>query len=181
MRHLLARRRSRALGLGSVVLLAACSSGHASSAYPDFLPKDTLDVPRHQVVDGSAVSPALASQGDPVRVHLAGGAVVATVTGPEVPNEGLPVKPETTPAQWTVELSQATTTLPVDARAFEAIDGSGRVYRLAATGAPSAVAPGQDLTFTLRSPAFEVGEGRVRWIPSGHLAPVEWDFTAEID
>ena len=45
---------------------------------------------------------------------------------------------------------------------------------------PAAVLPGQKVSFALKA-VVATGEGRLRWIPSGHLAPVEWDYTVEID
>ncbi len=156
--------------------------------FPAFLPKGTVQSgAAHRIVDASASQPALAAQGDTVRVHLGGtseSAVLVTVTGPEVPNEGLPYQAPTSPATWLLTLSGATAAVPLDPATFQAVDSAGRVYDLSVVPGrpvPRQVAPGETVSFGLSTTSFAVGQGRLRWIPSGHLAPVEWDFTVETD
>jgi hypothetical protein len=170
------------------LLLVGCGASSSKRAttyggFPSYLPPQTLTAGSHRVVDASATAPALATQGDTVRVHLAQGTVQVTVVGPEVPVEGSLLSQTSTPATWTVTLSSATAALPVDPATFQAVDETGRVVGLHLVGpAPAQVVrPGTTVRFQLHDPAFPTGEGRLRWIPSGHLAPVEWDFVAETD
>lgn len=152
-------------------------------SYPSFLPTDTLGSAfGHQVLDATARRPVLATQGDTVRVHTPAATVLATVTGPAVPVSGQAYQAPTSPATWTVVLRHASAPLRLDPAGFQAIDESGAVHDLQPQGnPPPVVRPGRTVRFTLFSPAFETGEGRLRWIPSGHLAPVEWDFVVETD
>lgn len=180
-------RRAVALLL-TALTLCACSTSQPKPAlhgFPAFLPKDTLTGGAlHHVVDASAARPALATQGDAVRVHLDGGAALVTVTGPEVPIQGLPYQGTTSPATWTVTLTEATGQVPLDPATFQAVDDHGRIYRLdvvAGAPVPTSVPPGATVRFKLFAPQFAVGQGWLRWIPAGHLAPVEWDFTVEVD
>lgn len=183
------RSTHRAVALLALALaLTGCSTGHptgALGAFPSFLPRSTLTSGAlHRVVDASASDPALATQGDAVRVHLGAGAVLVRVAGPEVPNEGLPVQAHTSPATWTVTLSGAVGAVPLDPATFQAVDEHGRIYRLdllAQPPLPTSVPPGATVRFRLFAAHFAVGQGRLRWIPTGHLAPVEWDFTVEVD
>jgi hypothetical protein len=183
------RRTVLALAAGAV--LSACGGTHhaaavkgAFGAYPTFLPRSTIEAgAAHTVVDATATHPALATQGDTVRVHTATGSVLATVAGPEIPNVGLPKGFSTSPATFTLTLTDASTTIPLSTSAFNAVDDSGRIYRLSLpTGStlPAAIAPGETVTTKLFA-TLSTGEGRLRWIPSGHLAPVEWDYTVEVD
>lgn len=180
-----------ALALLPLVLVVSCSSTHQAAAlkstwggYPSYLPKSTTDgTALHTITNASVDHPALASQGDTVRVQLASGTALATVVGPGVPNQGLPYQGPTSQVTWTVTLRGISGIVPVDTAAFNTIDEFGRVYRLQLS--PSAPLPrelkaGQRTTFKLAT-SMHTGEGRMRWIPSGHLAPVEWDFTVEID
>ena len=185
-----------AVGVLAVAVLAGCSAAPANTSraapsprvtfagFPSFLPKDTVDGSAlHTVVTASSNNPALASQGDSVRVSLAGGSVLATVTGPEVPNEGLPTQAPTSPATFLLTFSQARGVVPLAASAFKAIDDEGRVYTLTApsgSSVPATVRAGQTVSFKLFA-NVATGEGRLRWIPSGHLAPVEWDYVVEDD
>ena len=188
--------RSAALA-GTVVLavtLAACSAtGHASDEQPTDantyggLPSYLATIPSttDEVLDGSAAHPALTSEGDTVRVHLTDGTtVLATVTGPVVPGEGLPHQGETTTCTWTVELRSATGTVPVSLADLTTTDQLGNVYRLAPVpgrpAPPSTVAAGQRVTFELRT-VMKVGEGVLRWAPDGRHPSAEWDFEVEND
>lgn len=166
---------------------SASPSDGGYGSYPGFLPADTLDgATGPRVVDASVKDPTLATQGDTVRVHVGRGTALVTVAGPAVPVSGQPVPAPASPATWQVELRGTRGRVPLDPAAFEAIDESGRVHRLQVQDAaprrlPRTLTPGHAVRFALFDPAFETGEGRMRWIPVGHLAPVEWDFVVETD
>jgi hypothetical protein len=185
------RLPTTALALAAGAVVAGCGGPHHSAAvkgafgtYPTFLPRSTIEAgAAHRIVDATASKPALASQGDTVRVHTGGATVLATVAGPEVPNVGLSAAYTTSPATWTLTLSHATKAIPLSASAFNAVDDSGRIYRLSVvkdSTLPPSITPGQTVTTKLFA-TVATGEGRLRWIPTGHLAPVEWDYVVEID
>ena len=138
-----------------------------------------------EVLDGTAARPALTSEGDAVRVHLHGGStVLATVTGPVVPGEGLPYQGETTTCTWTVSLRDASGTVPVSLADLTTTDQLGNAYRLSPVPGkgtpPSVLRPGQRATFEVRT-VMKVGEGVLRWAPGGGKTVAEWDFEVEND
>ncbi len=156
-----------------------------------------------RVLTGSAARPALTVEGDAVDVRLAGGTARATIVGPQVPGEGLPHQTTSTACTWTVTLTGVSGTVPVAASDFTSLDHFGSVYRptvlagsvvagsvgagsvVGAAGAaagdtlPSAVGPGQTVTFQLRA-IMRVGEGLMRWAPGGAKV-ASWDFQVETD
>lgn len=71
--------------------------------------------------------PALTSQGDGVEVKTPRWSVLVTVTGPEVPGEGLPYQAPATTCTWIVTMSGATGPVPVSASDFSSIDDEGNV------------------------------------------------------
>jgi hypothetical protein len=173
--------------------LAGCASAHPHQAaaratplgsYPSFLPKDTLHQGTDSVLTGTAQRPALTSQGDAVRVKTAHWSVLITVTGPQVPGEGLPFQASADTCTWTVTMSGATGTVPVTAADFSAIDQQGHLYKpVFVKGRPTPPAelkPGQKLTFKLRA-VEATGEGLMRWAPDGTHIVAKWDFVVEND
>jgi hypothetical protein len=149
---------------------------------PSFLPKDSIHP--DSVLTGTAAKPALTTEGDSVRVAIDGGSVLATVTGPEVPGEGLPYQADATTCTWTVTLTNATRDIPISTSAFTSIDHLGAVYPSAFVPGqpkpPSELKPGQSTTFELRA-VMAVGEGLMRWSPDGHHILASWDFEVEND
>ena len=110
--------------------------------------------------------------------------VIAVVTGPEVPGEGLPYQAPETTCTWTVTLSQATGDVPISAAAFDSIDYRGDLYRPRLVPGqpvpPKILRPGQTVTFELRA-GEAVGEGLMRWAPVGGHIVAKWDFVVEND
>lgn len=169
-----------------IVSASGCSGSSSSSdkygTLPSFLP--TSSIQPDSVLTGTAARPALTSEGDAVRVVLPHGSVLATVSGPAVPGEGLPHQAESTTCTWTVVLRDAKGTVPVRVADFTALDHLGGVthpYVLAGTTAPPAVLkPGQTAKFTVRT-VMRTGEGLMRWAPGSAHILSSWDFTVEID
>jgi hypothetical protein len=157
---------------------------HGLVGYPSFLPKDTLHFDGDAVLVGTVRRPALTNQGDAVKVVTSRWSVLARVSGPEVPGEGLPYQAPSTTCTWTVTLSKATATVPVSAADFDSIDDTGQLFRPALVPGqplpPRSVAPGQTVSFELRA-AEPVGEGLMRWAPDGHHVVAKWDFVVEND
>jgi hypothetical protein len=157
----------------------------ASSKYgslPGFLPHESFDTDR--VLVGSAAKPALTTEGDTVSVGGASGATRITVTGPEVPGEGLPYQSEATTCTWTVTIRTASVGLHVSAADFTTIDHLGMVYQPSLVPGqptpPDVVAPHTTVTFELRA-VMVVGEGLMVWSPDGKHPVAKWDFEVEND
>jgi hypothetical protein len=193
--------RSRAALIGLVLIaplaLAACASAPASApasasasapaepkygSLPSFLPKDTTQ--SDSILTGSRDRPALTTEGDGVRVSLGTGTVLATVTGPAVPGQGLPYRAASTTCTWTVTLTDATAAVPISAKEFSSLDHLGAVYPMAFVAGqpkpPIVLRPGQSATFELRA-VMVVGEGLMRWAPDGRHILASWDFEVETD
>jgi hypothetical protein len=152
--------------------------------YPSYLPPSTLHYDSDALETGTAAKPALVSQGDPVKIVTPHWSVVAVVSGPEVPGEGLPYQADTTTCTWIVTLSQATGDVPVSAAEFTSVDDRGAVYRPTLVpgqaAPPATLRPGQQATFELRA-GEAVGEGLMRWSPVGGRIVAKWDFVVEND
>jgi hypothetical protein len=186
-----ARRRLAYAGsvLAMVGGLSSCSGSSSHPAaiepsyggLPNFLPKSAIDP--DSVLIGTAAKPALTTEGDAVDVRLTGGSVRATVSGPEVPGEGLPYEPESTTCTWKITLTAATAPVPIRPADFTSIDHLGHVFRPALVKGqpvpPAELAPGKTVTFELRT-MEAVGEGLMRWAPEGKIL-ASWDFTVEND
>jgi hypothetical protein len=186
-----ARRRWRVLmlvlGLAAFALSGCGSSAtpSASASYgglPSFLP--TSAVQPDSVLTGTVDNPALTTEGDSVKVQLASGSVLATVTGPEVPGEGLPMQTPATTCTWTVTLTGATASVPITIADFTSLDHLGVVYHpTLVTGQPkppAVLAVGRSITFELRA-VMTVGEGLMRWAPEQSKVVASWDFEVEND
>ena len=117
-------------------------------------------------------------------VQLTGGSLMAQVSGPAVPGEGLPEQTPATTCTFTVTLSHASTRLPLSAGQFNTLDHLGAIYHLSAVpdepAPPASISPGQTLTFQLRT-VMPVGEGLMRFAPDGTHILASWDFVVEND
>jgi hypothetical protein len=188
------------LTVAAVTAVAGCGSGAGAGAgatepaaaagatplgsYPSFLPKSTLHQPADSVLTGTAQRPALANEGDTVRVKTSGFSVLVTVTGPQVPGEGLPFQANADTCTWVVTLSGANRSVPISAADFTAIDDQNNVYQPAFVPGrpepPTVLKAGQEVSFELRA-VEATGEGLMRWAPDGHDIVAKWDFVVEND
>lgn len=185
------------LAAAMLIALVGCGSSASGSAdpktprtssqyggYPSFLPSSTLHYHSDTVLTGTVQRPALTNQGDAVEVKTLGWSVLMTVTGPQVPGEGLPYQAPSTICTWVVTMSGATGPVPVSASDFTSIDDEGNVYRPAFVPGqpipPKVLRPGQTISFELRA-AEAVGEGLMRWAPDGRNIVAKWDFVVEND
>lgn len=196
----LKRDRGRAFGPGPGVIrvalvllavaglaLAACGgsgSTAASSRYPSFLPKKTLDPDVDAILTGTMAKPALTVEGLAVKVETRQWHVLVTVSGPVVPGEGLPDQPAATTCTWTVTMADATGDVPVSVADFHSVDHLGSVFLMGLVPGesppPPVLRPGQRLTFQLRSYEL-VGEGMMQWAPDHRHVVAYWDYTVEND
>ena len=149
-----------ALTLG---VLAGCGTAATPAAapargggYPTFLPKNTLNYHSDTAATGTAQRPALTNQGDGVQVKTPQWSVLVTVTGPEVPGEGLPLpgaprrpargwspcrrRPARCPSQRGISPASTWTTT-----------STGRPSCRASRKPPTVLRPGQKASFELRA------------------------------
>ena len=188
------RNRVRIAAVAAAVVAVIAAGGCHSPApapvpdqtyggWPTFLPSPTRAA--NQTLTGSQASPALISQGGTVLAELpGGGTVLVTITGPEVPGQGLPEPPPTTTCTWTVVFSGGTVDVGLDLSEFAAQDSNGAVYRpqyIPDRPTPPATLPaGQSTSFELRT-VMPTGEGAIQWAPDGKTPVATWDFIVEND
>jgi hypothetical protein len=160
------------------------ASGIHFGGYASYLPRDTLHYRNDTTLTGTVQRPALTSEGDAVIVKTPAWSVLVTVTGPQVPGEGLPYQAPTTTCTWVVTMSGATGPVPVSAADFSSIDDLGNVYRPAFVAGqptpPKVLRPGMKVSFELRV-VEATGEGLMRWAPDGTHIVAKWDFVVEND
>lgn len=185
----LSARRRGALALIALVTAAVSGCTTASpvpepsyGTLPTFLPSDAGNT--DTVLIGTAATPALASQGDAVDVRLAANSVFATVTGPQVPGQGLPHEVPAPICTWTVTLVSPKADLPISIADFTTLDHLGAVGHPALVpgqpAPPAVLGKGKSTTFELRS-VMTAGEGLMRWSPGGPPIVASWDFEIEND
>ena len=172
------------------MLISGCSANATPAAttesatygdLPMFLPSDPGNA--DSTLTGSAARPALTTEGDTVHVVLGDASVEITVSGPDVPGEGLPKVTAATTCTWTVTMTGATRSIPVRVIDFSTADHLGGTYLTAGPNLPAppaAIAPGQRVTFALRG-VMPTGEGLMRWAPNAGATVASWDFEVEND
>jgi hypothetical protein len=171
-------------GCGSAPRHPAASNASHFGGYPSFLPRNTLNYHSDTVLTGTVQRPALTNQGDGVEVKTPHWSVLITVTGPQVPGEGLPYQAPSTTCTWVVTMSGATGPIPISPADFTSIDYLNRVYwpKFVADQPqpPKTLLPGMKVSFELRT-AEATGEGLMRWAPDGNNIVAKWDFVVEND
>ncbi len=152
--------------------------------YPAFLPRSTLNVGTDEVLVGTARRPALTSEGEAVKVITSHWSALVTVSGPEVPGEGLPYQTPVTTCTWSVTVADLKGSVPLSPSAFDSIDHNGTTYHPALLPGqpppPRILRSGDTSTFELRT-VEPVGEGLMRWAPAGRHIVSKWDFVVEND
>jgi hypothetical protein len=163
----------------------AGASVPAAASYgglPSYLPQSAIKP--DSVLIGTASRPALTTEGDAVDARLGSSAVRVRVSGPQVPGEGLPYQTPATTCTWTVQLSRASSSVPIRIADFSALDHLGAVYHptlvAGAPTPPATVRPGERVSFELRV-VMPTGEGLLRWAPRGAGIVASWDFEVEND
>jgi hypothetical protein len=153
-------------------------------AYPSYLPKDTLNHGSDAALTGTIQRPALTNEGDAVKVKTSQWSVLVTVSGPQVPGEGLPYQATETTCTWVVTMSGATGTVPISPSDFSSIDQDNDVYHPVLVPGqpkpPKVLHPGEKASFELRV-VEATGEGLMRWAPNGRNIVAKWDFVVEND
>ena len=168
----------------AVLLLSGCGGGSATSGYPSFLPKKTLQPTVDAALVGTEARPALQVEGLPVDVRTRAFDVRITVSGPVVPGEGLAQQQAATTCTWTVTMDHATADVPISLAEFHSVDHLGSVFLMGLVPGerppPPVLRRGQKLSFRLR--AYElVGEGQMQWAPDQKHVVAYFDYTVEND
>jgi hypothetical protein len=149
-----------------------------------WLPKQQLDHPVDQTIVGSVAHPGLTVNGDYIEVKTPTFSALATVNGPVVPGEGLPVVQGFTTCTWTISISRVKGTVPISVADFDSIDHFQTVYKLTLVPGqpplPTSLHTGQSLNFKVRA-VMPTGEGLMRWAPDGNNIVAKWDYQVEND
>ncbi len=137
-----------------------------------------------QVLSATATHPVVAIQGNGVKLHLAHGSALATAVGPDVPDRIQGSGDLHTPATWDLTFADVHGTIPIAASRFTIADEQGSLLRprlsAAAARLPKTVPAGRPLTLELRT-TISIGDGKLRYAPSGGRWLAEWDFDVETD
>lgn len=163
---------------------------HHSDAHTRYgtIPKDIRHrqaPPANQVLSATAARPADAIQGVSVRLHLAHGSALATVVGPDVPTRIQGTSDLHTPAVWDLTFAHVHGTIPISARLFSITDEQGQLLSphvsvLGGGSLPHTVPAGRPFTLRLGT-RVSVGDGKLRYAPTGGRWLSEWDFNVETD
>jgi len=137
------------------------------------------------VVTATASRPRLAIEGDTVAVRLRSGRAMVTAVGPAVPEEGQSPVPATSPCTFTITLAAVRGSIPLASRDFTFLGEHGarngaRVTLRNGGRLPRRIVAGRPVTLKV-SAVLPVGNGQLRWTPSGARPTVSWDFDVEID
>jgi hypothetical protein len=163
---------------------------HDSDAHTRYgsVPKDIRHrqaPPANQVLSATAARPTDAIQGVSVRLHLAHGTALVTAVGPDVPTRIQGTADLHTPAVWAITFADVRGTIPIAARLFSITDEQGQLLSphvsvLGGASLPHTVPGGRPFTLQL-STRVSVGDGKLRYAPTGGRWLSEWDFDVETD
>lgn len=141
--------------------------------------------PANQVLSATAAHPAIAIQGNSVRLHLLRGSVLATAVGPDVPTRIQGTADQHTPASWDLTFANVAGTVPISSSLFTITDEQGMLLRprVSVVGGgpvPKNAPAGRPLTLRLTT-VVSIGDGKLRYAPEGGPWLAEWDFDVETD
>lgn len=141
--------------------------------------------PGNQLLSASAAHPAIAIQGSGVVLHLAHGSALATVVGPDIPDRIQGSADLQTPATWDLTFADVRGTIPISPSLFTITDEQGALLspRVTVVGGgplPETVPAGRPFTLQLKT-VVSIGDGKLRYSPSGSAWLAEWDFDVETD
>lgn len=150
---------------------------------PGFIPKSTLPVNR--IVTATVAHPALAIQGDGVRLDSAQGTTIATAVGPEVPDRYQGSFHNSAPVSFDLSFAKVHGTIPIAPSMFVITDELGTILhpRLSVAGGgpvPADVPAGRPFTLVLKT-KLPIGTGNVEYAPTGGHWLAEWNFDVETD
>lgn len=169
-------------------VLASLHQNSAANVKYGTIPTDLRNKqapPANQILSASATHPAIAIQGNSVMLHLARGGALATAVGPDVPDRIQGSADLHTPATWDLTFADVHGTVPISPRLFTITDEQGMLLlpRVSVVGGgplPRTVPAGRPFTLQL-STVVSVGDGKLRYAPTGGAWLAEWDFDVETD
>ena len=161
------------------------SDAHARYGQVPATLRSRQKAPANQRLSASAAHPAEAIQGNAVTLHLRGGTALATVVGPDVPDRIQGSADLHTPATWDLTFDDVHGTIPLSRTMFSIIDEQGMLLspRVTVVGGgplPKAVPAGRRFTLQLKT-IVSIGDGKLRYAPTGPTWLTEWDFDVETD
>ena len=119
-----------------------------------------------------------------MKVKTSQWSVLVTVSGPQVPGEGLPYQATETTCTWVVTMSGATGAVPISPSDFSSIDQDDNVYHPVLVPGqpkpPQVLRQGEKVSFELRV-VEATGEGLMRWAQNRRNIVANWDFVVEND
>jgi hypothetical protein len=141
--------------------------------------------PANQTLSATMAHPADAIQGISVKLHLSGGTALATAIGPDVPTRIQGSADLHTPAIWDLTFDDVHGTIPLSRTMFSITDEQGMLLspRVTVAGGgplPKTVPSRRPFTLQLKT-VVSVGDGKLRYTPTGGAWLAEWDFDVETD
>jgi len=181
------RVRAQEAAIHQQVLAALHHDGEAGTRYGQ-LPADLRSrqkPPANQTLSASMAHPAVAIQGISVALHLPGGTALATAVGPDVPTRIQGSADLHTPATWDLTFDDVHGTIALSRTMFSITDEQGMLLwpRVTVAGGgplPKTVPAGRPFTLQLKT-VVSVGDGKLRYAPTGGGWLAEWDFDVETD
>ncbi len=181
------------------VVLKPSGSSSAITRYgplPSWLPKSATRADKNPVSSPEVATPAKPvlseEQGFTVHAVIPSGSVDITAVGPQFPayvtnyaQNNLWPAGRLVPSTFYVTLTNVKGTVPLSARNFSVLTGTGQIVRAQLKykggGAPPAVVhAGQSVTFEVDTRTLE-GQGSIRWAPLGEKVLVGWIYQLELD
>ncbi len=169
-------------------VVASLNQGNGATGRYGSIPanlRNKQSAPVNQVLHASALHPAIAIQGNGVQLHLLHGTALATAVGPDIPTRIQGSADLHTTATWDFTFADVKGTVPISPRLFTITDEQGALLwpKLSVPGGgplPKTVPTGRPFTVML-STVVSVGDGKLRYAPTGGTWLAEWDFDVETD
>ncbi len=169
-------------------VLASLDQGNGATGRYGSIPanlRSKQSVPVNQVLHASASHPAIAIQGNGVLLHLLHGTALATAVGPDIPARIQGSADLHTTATWDVTFADVNGIVPISPSLFTITDEQGALLwpKLSVPGGgplPKTVPSGRPFTLMLKT-VVSVGDGKLRYAPTGASWLAEWDFDVETD
>jgi hypothetical protein len=179
------RVRAQEAAIHRQVLTALHHDSHARYGQVPANLRARQKAPANQTLSASAARPADAIQGIAVKLHLRSGTALATAVGPDVPTRIQGSADLHTPATWNLTFDEVHGTIPLSRSMFSITDEQGMLLSPRVTAAsggplPAAVPAGRPFTVQLQT-VVSVGDGKLRYAPTGRAWLAEWDFDVETD
>jgi hypothetical protein len=182
-----AKLRAQEATIHQQVVASLSQRNGATGRYGSIPPnlRNKQSAPVNQVLHASASHPAIAIQGNGVLLHLLHGTALATAVGPDIPTRIQGSADLHTTATWDLTFADVRGAVPISPSLFTITDEQGSLLwpRLSVVGGgplPKTVPSGRPFTLKLKT-VVSVGDGKLRYAPTGGSWLAEWDFDVETD